>query len=85
MDLQLAENLSDEIEQIGMKLDEIEDAGEVDFIPEKSPEWMATYREKIQLDAKFFLVANEGSEIQFNEEKTSFRVVTKENRGKKFW
>ena len=85
MNLQLAEKLSNEIEQINKKLDEIEDAGGNDFIPEKSSEWMTVYKEKTQLKAKFFLVVNEGAEIQLNEEKTQFRLVTKENRGKKFW
>jgi hypothetical protein len=73
------------IEQAEKKLDDIEDAAGSDFIPEKSSEWMDVYRKKIQLDARFFLAVNEGREIQFNEDKTQFRVVTKENRGKKFW
>jgi hypothetical protein len=85
MDLQLAEDLSEQISQKGKDLDKIEDDGGENFIPEKSLQWMDGYREKIQIEAKFYLVVNEGSEIQFNEEKTAFRVVTQENRGKKFW
>ena len=85
MDLQLAESLSKEVSKKEEDLDKIEDAGGEDFISEKSPQWMAIYREKIQIEAKLYLVVFEGSEIQFNEEKTAFRIVTKENRGTKFW
>ena len=85
MDLQLAESLSNEVSKKEEDLDKIEDAGGENFISEKSPQWMATYREKIQIKAKLYLVVNEGTKIQFNEEKTAFRIVTKENRGTKFW
>ncbi len=85
MDLQLAESLSEQVSQKEKELDKIEDAGGEGFISEKSPQWMATYREKIQIKAKLYLVVNEGTKIQFNEEKTAFRIVTKENRGTKFW
>ncbi len=86
MDLQLAESLSNEVSKKEEDLDKIEDAGGEDFISEKSPQWMAIYREKIQIKAKLYLVVNEeGTKIQFNEGKTAFRIVTKENRGTKFW
>ncbi|KKN15654.1 hypothetical protein LCGC14_0983900 [marine sediment metagenome] len=85
MDLQLAESLSEQVSQKEKELDKIEDAGGENFISEKSSQWMATYREKTQIKAELYLVVNEGSEIQFNEEKTAFRIVTKENRGTKFW
>ncbi|KKL92158.1 hypothetical protein LCGC14_1179180 [marine sediment metagenome] len=85
MDLQLAESLSKEVSKKEEDLDKIEDAGGEDFISEKSPQWMAIYREKIQIEAKLYLVVFEGTKIQFNEPKTAFRIVTKENRGTKFW
>jgi len=85
MDLQLAESLSNEVSKKEEDLDKIEDAGGENFISEKSPQWMAIYREKIQIQAKLYLVVNEGTKIQLNEEKTAFRIVTKENRGTKFW
>lgn len=85
MNLQLTEELTAQIERIEENLDRLEDAGGSDFVPEKSQEWMASYKEKIQLDGKLYLVVNKGSEIQFNEGETAFRVVNEENRGKKFW
>lgn len=65
------EELEQQIEELEQQIDVLEDNGK----NETSSEWMAIWKQVVQLNARKYKIAFPDSEIEINEDGTQFRVL----------